>query len=235
MNLKIFKLRSGEELICQVIEDMKTKVKVTNPLVLSTVTSFDEMGQYDMTVLKDWLSSTDNKIIDIPKNHIALSYDPNNTTTELYNNTLSAEKDVEEKVVKMDQQQEVEDQQLFQNFLNALMGDMAEQMANKSNDFPSMDWPDKPRPRKKAQRRKDISPEMSEKELDRHGIYLTMMIPAEALMNLITSGLLNPEDLLKMIKEVKKRNRFTGDEKTREDFGNKYTDWNSDPKSNDYN
>ncbi len=61
-----------------------------------------------------------------------------------------------------------------------------------------------------------------------------MMIPSEAIMNLITSGLLNPEDLLKMIKEVKKKNRFTGDEKHRTDFGNKLSDWNPDPGSDEY-
>ena len=53
-------------------------------------------------------------------------------------------------------------------------------------------------------------------------------------MNLVTSGMLNPEDLLKMVKEVKKKNRFTGDEKNRTDFGNKFSDWNPDPGSDEY-
>ena len=61
-----------------------------------------------------------------------------------------------------------------------------------------------------------------------------MVIPPEAIMNLITSGILEPDMLLKMIDEIKKRNKFTGDEKGREDFGNQFSDWNPDPLSDDY-
>ena len=71
-------------------------------------------------------------------------------------------------------------------------------------------------------------------ELDRHMIMMQLYIPAESIMNLVTAGVIDPKTLLDMIKEVKKRNKFTGDEKTREDFGNKFSDWNPDPESNDY-
>jgi hypothetical protein len=54
-------------------------------------------------------------------------------------------------------------------------------------------------------------------------------------MNMITSGVIKPQVLLDMIEEVKKRNRFTGDEKDRKDFGDKFSDWNPDPNSEDYN
>ena len=53
-------------------------------------------------------------------------------------------------------------------------------------------------------------------------------------MNLITAGVIEPQVLLNMIDEVKKRNRFTGDEKNRKDFGNNFSDWNPDPNSGDY-
>ena len=65
-------------------------------------------------------------------------------------------------------------------------------------------------------------------------IMMQLYIPAESIMNLVTSGVIDPKTLLDMVKEVKKRNRFTGDEKTREDFGNKYSDWNPDPGSDEY-
>jgi hypothetical protein len=65
-------------------------------------------------------------------------------------------------------------------------------------------------------------------------IYMSMVFPPEMIMNLITSGILDPRDLQKMIKEVKKKNKFTGDEKDRKDFGNKFSDWNPDPNSDDY-
>ena len=75
---------------------------------------------------------------------------------------------------------------------------------------------------------------MDEKELDRHMIMMQLYIPAESIMNMITSGILDPQVLLDMIEEVKKRNRFTGDEKKKKTFGNDFTDWNPDPNSTDY-
>ena len=65
-------------------------------------------------------------------------------------------------------------------------------------------------------------------------IYLNMVIPPEAIMNLISAGILDPEMIQTMIDQVKKKAKFTGDEKTRKDFGNKFSDWNPDPKSDDY-
>lgn len=73
-----------------------------------------------------------------------------------------------------------------------------------------------------------------EKMEEKQMIYMSMVFPPEMIMNLITSGILDPRDIQKMIKEVKKKNKFTGDEKERKDFGNKFSDWNPDPNSDDY-
>ena len=76
---------------------------------------------------------------------------------------------------------------------------------------------------------------MIPKELrDRPMIYLNMIIPPEAIMNLISSGVLDADVIQKIIDETKKKNNFTGDEKSRGDFGNKLSDWNPDPQSDDY-
>jgi hypothetical protein len=47
MNLKIFKLRSGEEVIGQIIDEFKTKFIVSNPFVFRTSTMADHNGTYD--------------------------------------------------------------------------------------------------------------------------------------------------------------------------------------------
>ena len=54
------------------------------------------------------------------------------------------------------------------------------------------------------------------------------------IMNMITAGILNPKDLGKIIKQVKKDNKFTGDQTKRKDFGNKWTDWNPDIHGDEY-
>jgi hypothetical protein len=88
--------------------------------------------------------------------------------------------------------------------------------------------------KKKRKKESDIS-NMIPKELrDRPMIYLNMIIPPEAIMNLISSGVLDADVIQKIIDETKKKNNFTGDEKSRGDFGNKLSDWNPDPQSDDY-
>lgn len=237
MNLKIYKLRSGEEIICQVLEEGKTKIKVSKPLIFISSTSFDNKGSYDMTVLRDWLQHTEIKSTSIPKNHIVTEIIPNDDTVKLYELQLESDKSIKEKIIGMNKeslnlnQHDIEDsEKVMHDFLSAMLNDIA-------SEVPPFDMPPSTSKRKSSKTKKQNmmpSPEMDENELDKHGIYLTMMIPSEAIMNLISAGILNPKDLLKMIKEVKKRNRFTGDETDRGDFGNKFSDWNPDPDSNDY-
>jgi hypothetical protein len=234
MNLQIFRLRSGEELICQVLEETKTKIKISHPFVFKSTSMSDQQGSYDMTVLRDWLAQTNDKTVSIPKNHIVLQYEPKQDTVQLYNLQLESEKTLEEKIVSADEpvgmEQMPAQEQIFQDFLNAILQDTADHFS----DFMNPGFNLKDTTPKRRKRKHVPQTEIAPGELDRHGIYVTMMIPSEAIMNLITAGILNPEDLLKMIKEVKKKNRFTGDEKNRTDFGNKLTDWNPDPGSDEY-
>ena len=110
-------------------------------------------------------------------------------------------------------------------------GGISDETEKESNPYESA----RPRPRRRKSHNNEMpSPEMNPREMDRHGIYVSMMLPSEAIMNLITAGLLDPKDMLRMIKEVKRKNRFTGDEKERKDFGSKYSDWNPDPSSEEY-
>lgn len=235
MNLQIFKLRSGEEIICQIVEETKTKITVSNPLIFKSSTMSDKHGSYDMTVLRDWLAQTNNKTISIPKNHIVVQYEPKDDTKKLYELQLESEKTLEESIVSTDgdKMPMSSDENLFQDFLNAILQDAVQHPDHEDPWANLNDTTFKQMSPKKRKRKQPVN-EISPGELDRHGIYVTMMIPSEAIMNLITSGLLNPDDLLKMVKEVKKKNRFTGDEKNRNDFGNKFSDWNPDPGSDEY-
>ena len=247
MNLKIFKLRSGEEVVCQVLEETKTKFKISDPLVFKTSIVSDERGSYDMTVLRDWLAYTENKTTEIPKNHIVLQYDPTGDTQKLYTLQLETEKNHNEKLISLDNNEEYDEglsgedptqsqNKLFQDFLNSVV-DKAEESKSEyeqqEESNPFMGRGSKPKRRRRRQSEMP-SPEMNPNEMDRHGIYVSMMLPAEAIMNLITSGILSPKDVMGMIKEVKRKNRFTGDEKDRTDFGSKFSDWNSDPNSDEY-
>jgi hypothetical protein len=244
MNLKIFKLRSGEEIICVVLEEMKTKYKIKDPFVFKSSTTHDKIASYDMTILRDWLSNSEVKTVTIPKNHITLEIIPNADTVKLYELQLESEKSVQEKIVTEESNEDdhhMDAEKILNDFLSSMMNDISGKMPYDEymqDDYLSSTNSNKAKrnknKRKNTSKSPSFSPEISPGELDRHGIYVTMMIPSESIMNLITAGILNPKDLLQMISEVKRKNRFSGDEKDRQDFGNKLSDWNPDPESGDY-
>jgi hypothetical protein len=242
LNLKVLKLRSGEEIACQVLEENDTFLKIHKPMIFKTIVSHDEAGRIiDITSLHDWLVNTDSKEIDLPINHIAFRTDPNQSTIKLYEIESYREFESEEKDMKvsadldaLNNNSNSFNMDTFGMFLEDLMNTTEEALNKAASDFtPKMN---KNKKRRKKQKSQDyLPPDMiDESELDRHMIMMQLYVPAEAIMNLVTSGTLDPKILLNMINEVKKRNRFTGDEKDHKNFGNRYSDWNPDPKSDDY-
>lgn len=218
MNCRILKLKSGEEVI-SILTESKGKYTLENPMLFRSTTLMDQMGRpYDMTTLKDWLYNSDKKVITIPKSHVATLVEPSEKCRSMYLQQLTNLSVVSTEVVTEEDstqaEREMEDMfnELFEKF-----GSGGEGLDEKGVPF--------------AEEETEIGMEkMDGKQM----IYMSMVFPPEMIMNLITSGILDPRDIQKMIKEVKKKNKFTGDEKERKDFGNKFSDWNPDPDSDDY-
>lgn len=232
MNTKVFKLISGEEIIGDLLnDDADSVLKIKNPMIFKTATMLDNRGiPHDVTILKDWMLRAEEKIADLPKEQISVSFNPNEKTLELYHLEM-AKNDIPPEIINGASMKDA--------FMNPL-DDIVDSFMNNINDYIEKS----PKRRKKAKKRRP-EPEPVDQELnieslipnelkERPMIYLSMVIPPECIMNLITAGILDPEQLLEIINEVKKKNNFTGDEKKREDFGNKLSDWNPDPKSTDY-
>lgn len=238
MNLTILKLRSGEEIACQILEENEMDVKIFQPMIFKTISSIDNIGRpFDITTLQDWLVNSDEKNVNIPINHIAFRSEPNQETIKLYENEqYQFDKEEAKKLIQTDEDVK-SDMTQFANFLEDLINS-SDLLNNTTPKFPSPKSGSRKKSKKaknKIKKEEPLPMDMEdESELDRHMIMMQMYIPAEAIMNLITSGIIKPETLLDMIDEVKKKNKFTGDEKKREDFGSKFTDWNPDPKSDDY-
>lgn len=241
MNLKILKLKSGEEIAAQILEETDLSVKIFQPMVFRVLSSFDDNGNpCDVTTLHDWLMNTDEKQVTLPINHITFIMEPNKDTKKLYELESVKEFDknnfkttVQESKLETNMQMNEKDADLFGAFLQDLIDSASSGKIDKWNktDEPPL----VPKRKKRTSKKNSLPPDMvDESELDRHMIMMQLYIPAEAIMNMVTSGLLDPKVLLEMTKEVKKRNRFTGDEKHRKDFGDKLTDWNPDPNSDDY-
>ena len=221
MNYKIIKLNNGEEIIGEVTEN-EYSVVVNRPMVFVTATMSDPSGiPMDVTFMKDWLNHSDTKTVEIEKAKIIILADPGQKTIDHYNVEITKKESINDKLTN-DFNQEMN--KILDQFIeDALINDMTNYES--ANPFQE---PSKKKKKKRKQHR-DVD-RVDEPQM----IYLSMMIPPEMLMNMVTSGIIDPEAIKVMIDEVKKKNRFSGDEKIRKDFGNKYSDWNPDPSSDDY-
>lgn len=235
MNLKVLKLRSGEEIACQVLEENDNFIKIHKPMVFKTMVSQDELGRIiDITSLHDWLMNTDSKDIELPLNHIAFRIEPNADTIKLY----EMESDREFNSDSIDKIEDPKDEKIDINAFSSMLEDFLSSSEELfKNAMPENNYPAPKNKKKRKGKKSDyLPPDMTdERELDHHMIMMQLYIPAESIMNLISSGMLDPKTLLNMVDEVKKRNRFTGDEKDNKNFGNRFSDWNPDPNSKDYN
>ena len=228
MNLTILKLRSGEEIACQILEENESDIKIFQPMIFKTISSLDSTGRpYDITTLQDWLVNSDEKNVAIPVNHVAFKSIPNEDTIKLYEmESYQFDKNEMKTSVKKDLNDGEVNSEMFANFLEDLMN---------ASSMMEEQIPKRKSKKAKKKSKQQLPPDMTdENELDRHMIMMQLYITAEDIMNMITYGIIKPQVLLDMIDEVKKRNRFTGDEKNRKDFGDQFSDWNPDPNSEDY-
>jgi hypothetical protein len=235
--IKIFKLVSGEEIIGTLESSGESTFKISQPMIFYTSTMLDNKGNpYEMTILRDWMARSELKVAEIPVHQVSVSFTPNEKTLELYSMELS-KGSMKEEIIGGDSFFGSNEEKL------QMFDDILDDFINNINDLIEGEQPMEPQPPTKKKKKKKQNPSVDPVNLanlmpdelkDRPMIYLSMVIPPEAIMNLMTSGILEPEQLLAMIDEVKKKKKFTGDEKGRKDFGNKFSDWNPDPNSDDY-
>lgn len=249
MSFKILKVKNGEELIAWVTET-KTTVNLSNPMVFRTATMLNEHNiPYDLTVLKDWLKFNTLKVITLKKSEFISITEPSAQSIKFY--LLERDRlDItpKEDIVKTTEPpsalnklskiplspNDKESLDLVESMMNDIFNQLKNMPPERFKSFPLPPgmtedminddeegiFPDFPM----------IPPEMMEKKM----IFMSMTFPPEMIMDMITSGLLKSKDFNKIVKQVKKDNKFTGDEKNRKDFGNKWTDWNPDIHGEEY-
>lgn len=225
MNYKLIKLNNGEEIIGDV-EVKDSSIIVTNPMVFISASLTDPSGiPINVVMLKDWLYYSDNKFVEINNTKIIVMSDPNQKTVDYYNSEINKAKVSSDKSSNVYDESEKFGGEEMMKLFDQLIEDSLEGIND--NFTPIQNDP----PKKKKKKKRKHNPDSID---DPQMIFLSMVVPPEALMNMITSGILDPMAIKMMIEETKKNQKFTGDEKSRKDFGNKYSDWNPDPTSDDY-
>ena len=82
---RIFKLRSGEQIVCEIKSSDPKAFKVKRPMSIRSAMQFDTKGrQREFTVLRDWLGHSDEIDASIPKDFIVTIIQPNIQMAELY-------------------------------------------------------------------------------------------------------------------------------------------------------
>lgn len=199
MEYKIFKLKSGEEIITSVKELTKGKYLIERPMVFKTTTMLDNLGRpYDMTLLKDWLIHSDIKTIELPKSHVATCFTPTADTQKLY----EMEKDRMDKVQnKIVDHGKVNPEKLLEDFFGDLFGEIqkevdkqADNEMNKINGENILPMSEDDLFMDEFKPNKDLVPMVS----------ISMMFPPEVILDLLDSGLLDPRELYKLVRKIEK-------------------------------
>ena len=89
---RLFKLRSGEEVLGLLSIENESTVRILKPMVIKTHLTPDLMGvTKEITVLRNWLEFTDSESIDLPRDHIASMLMPSESTVLLYQKSVITE------------------------------------------------------------------------------------------------------------------------------------------------
>jgi hypothetical protein len=238
---RVIKLRSGEELIAEIAGSENGKVTLSKPMIFKTISIPDSYGNIkEGVILKNWLSFGKQSETTIPTDFIATTLEPTPDVMSYY----LAEQDREnlpmyEKTPLADlvNPKVTDDQDLNAAEYENMIQDMFE---NLFNEVEKTKLPKTPKPNKRKPKSKEME----------NVIHMSLVFSPQVLANMINDGLIDPRDIMDMInhfnlsqsKKKKKRktgesineHRYTGDEKDRDGFGNKWTDWNPDPLSDEY-
>ena len=233
---KVIKLKSGEELIAEVADSNSEKIKLIKPMIFKTMFVSDQNGNPKEGVfLKNWLAFGSQTETTIPSDFIATMLEP---TTEVMTYYISEKEKQDIGYTKSpipEQKQEKTNSPKNIQEYEKMIEDMFE------NIFEDLDL---------DQKLTEINKKSKKMPKAEHIIHMNMMFSPEALAHMINEGMIDPREIMDMIehfnlpkksKRKRKNNKesindkkYTGDEKERKDFGNKWTDWNPDPNADDY-
>jgi len=199
---RILKLKSGEELITKIIYSNKDKLTIEKPMIFKSTTVTDPYGRAkEITVLKNWLLFADHEETSIPKDFVATFLKPDIDVLELYrlekkkDEALKKKNRIIKRPNKDTKNKNINAESEFDSIMNIL------------NKYKNKD--------KIVDKIMDSIDNMSDEEFramkesqqedEDFANYITMniVLPPEALLSLVDSGLIDEEEILRMIHALK--------------------------------
>ena len=221
-NYKILKLKSGEDLIGTVRLTKDGSIKIYRPMVFKSMVSQDIFGGIkEIFMLKDWLILSEEKIAAISKDSINTIVPASKDISKLYEQEKLRDLTNPIKTKKSTKPPANDEMDIMKHFMK-----LAEEMGE--------NIPNLPEPESNL---KDLAKPQKGDRM----VFMNLVFSPEVIVELLKSGLLDRKELGTMINEITNENgegmspdKFTGDKKDNKDSGNKWTDWNADPNSEDY-
>ena len=210
---------SGEELIATIRKGRNGRLILTRPMMFESTLSADMMGRVkEIFTLRNWIILSSDTTVTISEASV-VSISPPTTKLpslmDLFGDLPEISTDYPTSLTTPISKKE--EDALFQK-MDKMMKDMG-------MDFNSEN------PKKN----------LAKPDFDDTIVYMNLVFSPNVLLKLLKNGILKRSDLGKIINELTDGNgegmsvdKFTSKNKKKEDFGNKWTDWNPDPKSNDY-
>jgi hypothetical protein len=182
LDYKIFKLKSGEEIIGLIDSQDDMTVKISRPMVVKSVLMVDKSGYpKEVMIMRNWLELTNELDVKLPKDHIATTLNPAKETIFLYEKH------------KIREDQEYLYKQMMEDITPQLPNDlglsgMSPQMMNMIQKKMEEELFGKPQ---KNEDGDTATPEPPEKKPNMVGMFL--FFPLDIIADLIDTGVLDPE------------------------------------------
>jgi len=206
---RILKLKSGEELITKITSSKSNKLIIEKPMIFKSTTVTDAYGRAkEITVLKNWLLYADHEETSIPKDFVASFLKPDLDVLELYQ--LEKKKDEEQKkknrIIKRPNKDTINKKNIdaeneFDSIMNILnkyknKDDIVDKIMNNIENMSDEEF-------------QEMQDEQEPQESDFEN-YITMniVLPPEALLSLVDSGLIEEEEIMRMIHALKSQAEF---------------------------
>jgi hypothetical protein len=230
-NYKILKLKSGEDLIGDIRVGRDGNIKIHRPMIFKSMVQPDLFGgMKEIVMLKNWLMLSDDNVAVIAKESVNTIINASKDVTALY----EVEKMKEDKIplpkakAKKPAKPKTNTPNIDENPFDFLERQI-EEMIKKAEEADMIG--------EKESDLKDVAkPQKGDKM-----VYMNMIFSPEVIIQMLKTGILDRKEFGEIINEITNENgegmnpqKYTGNKKDKKNLGNDWTDWQSDPSSEDY-
>lgn len=208
---RILRLRSGDDIITKIVGKKGDKFILERPMQMKSATIFDGVSQKEILCFRNWLQYTNDNQTDIPSDWVATFLTPQEEISDLYEHEKRKEDRLYKEMERLTNAEPEDKLEVLSNIMQMMKESKEEKLLpEETNPQPNI---------------KDM--------IEPGSIIVNLAIPPFVFFEMISSGILEDFDIEHMLgdamgydeNETTISDIDTSDEKNREDYGSKWTDW----------